>query len=179
MKCIYCNAELNENSSRCEYCGNEQEKNNEENNNIVNNNTIPVINNNQQAKYSIFQIIILTLLIVSIIMSIVACFLPYFNVYGFTQNYVSYEGEAADGVFVIFFGALSLLFIALNKRIPVLIFQILSATVFFYDYINQRTHEVYKYASRYYGVGFKMLFVFSILSVILALVRVIVKNKPM
>ncbi len=165
MKCLYCNAELNENSTKCEYCGNEQKQ--------------EVVNNNTKVVHNKIQIIIFLLLIVSIVMSMVACFFPYFDIYGYSQNYVSYDGQAADGVFIIIFGMLSLLFILLKKRIPVLIFQILSLSVFLYDYIYQQTHSVYKYASRYYGMGFKMLFVFTILSVILSLIRVIWKKKLM
>ena len=165
MKCIFCNAEINDNSTKCEYCGKELKEENNSNNQIT-----------MEKKKHIF---VFYLLIITIVLSMVACFLPYFEVYEFSQNYVSYDGQAADGVFILIFGAISLLLLIWKKRIPVFILQVLSASVFFYDYYYQQANSVYKYASRYYGLGFKMLFSLLIATVVLSLTRIIWKKKLM
>ena len=184
MKCIYCNADLAEGQNKCEYCGKVQGENAVETNNVEpvveQNNPVPEYNN--QPSYPEYDNkgqnkVIWILLLISIGICIGACFLPYFSVLGYNQNYV-YSGEKVlDGVFVVAFGAVAILLLLFKKRIPVLIFQILSCLVFFYDYFNAKQDDIYGLFGSLYGVGFYLLLIFIIISVGLALVRVIKKDK--
>ncbi len=175
--CIYCNAELDENQERCGYCGrvqdpnqfvgpiNEQYNPNQEFNNYNYQNEIK--------KNNIMKI----LLIISIVACMVSCFLPYFTILGYSQNYVYTDSKILDGVFVIAFGAAGILSVALNKRVLPLIFQSLSLIVFLYDYFNQKSSEYSQVLSHFYGIGFYFVFIFLIISVSLAIVRIIKKEK--
>ena len=120
---------------------------------------------------------ILIILAITIIVCIISCFLPFFSVLGFTQNYVMSGEKVLDGIFIIAFGIISLLLLVFKKRIPVLIFQILSNAVFFYDYFNIKSKDTYGIASHIFGIGFYLLFIFLIVSLVLSIVRIVAKNN--
>ena len=121
------------------------------------------------------------ILIISIIICMFSCFLPIYKIDSSTLNYVynSYTGRILDGIFILIFGSISLLFLLIGKKkrkVPVLIFQLLSFGIFAYDFFREEARELNKYLSEFYGIGYYLLLVFLIISVILALIRVIKKD---
>ena len=182
-KCIFCTAELEDNQHKCDYCGKDQDSNqlgqsvnqNLEMNSIINDNNEVMTNNiyYKGSSSSIMQI----LFIISVIICMISCFLPYFSIFGISQNYVYQDTKILDGVFILAFGVVAVLTALFKKKIPPLIFQLLSLGVFLYDYINQKTNEYSNIISRLYGIGFYLLFIFLIGSVILAIVRLAGKDK--
>lgn len=179
-KCVSCTAEIQDDEKFCSYCGKEQESQIVDNNQ----NQMPMVNNyNQYPNNEKKSKVLYILLIVTIVICMGACFLPFFSIGDYSINYIyneslsslSKSGGVADGVFVITFGIISILTIAIGKkRIPAIIFQSLSCAVFFYDYFNGQDSGL---LSQYYAIGFYLLFVFLIVSVVLAILRLILKNK--
>ena len=190
-KCIFCTAELEDNQTRCDYCGKEQDGNQSYNiaQEIKNNNEIYNYQDNldDNKKNKVIRI----LLIISIILCCGACFLPYISIEGLSMNYVFFEKKTMlsseidlkDGVFVIIFGIISILTLLIGKkRIPPLIFQLLSLGVFALDYFDMNGNVYYKlvkelYNGSIFGIGFYLVLIFLIISVALSLVRVIKKDK--
>lgn len=177
MKCNNCGMEVKENETFCGNCGNKIVPDNNENNiNTNTNNDTPVYNNtvvyNNVTIYNNKKsMIIWILLLISIIGCMGACFLPYASGFGQTINYV-YEGETIlDGIFVLVFGAIAILLLLFKKRIPVLVFQILSLVVFIVDLANAKP----EYIS--YGIGFYLVLILIIASIVLAAIRLFLKNK--
>ena len=181
MKCIYCNADLEEGKNKCEYCGKVQGETVEEVKNVE---SVVEQNNNSQSYPEQVNVeqhgknkVIWILLLLSIGICIGACFLPYFSILGYNQNYISSGEKLLDGIFIVAFGAVAILLLLLKKRMPILVLQLLSSSVFFYDYLNAKEKDTYGVLGSIYGAGFYILFIFLIISVGLALVRVIKKDK--
>lgn len=168
MKCIYCTADIPDGSTVCEYCGKNQTEEKVEH---------QIAHNNEEKQYTPIIVkqnpTILILLLISIIVCGIACFLPYFSLLGVTQNYVLSGDKICDGIFILGFGVLSIVLMFMKKRIPVVIFQALSCAVFFYDYYHQKQSIYSDLMSRMYGVGFYLLFIFLIISLILSIIRLI------
>ena len=138
-------------------------------------------NNNQSNSYDGGEKknnIIYILLLISIAICMIACFLPYVDILGIKQNYISgLDGDVLDGIFVLIFGGVAIVTLFFKKRLPALIMQLLSGAVFFYDYFKQLDSPSYKLVSHFYGYGFYILFIFLIVSIVLALIRVVNKKK--
>ena len=123
------------------------------------------------------NIVFFILLMVSLAVCLISCFLPYFEVLGETQNYVlGPNDKVLDGIFILIFGGLSILLMCFKKKIPVLIFNSLSLGVFLYDYIDQTNSGINSMGIKIYGIGFYLLFVFTIVSVVLSIVRLCSKR---
>lgn len=186
MKCIHCGADIEENKEVCEYCGKSQNSVSESN---------AVENIQEQQSYgkmptyngsvaygeinNVKNKAIFILLLISLAACIGACFLPYFNIEGYTFNYVYTDllgnVDIKDGIFIVVLSALSIIFLITKKRIPILIFQLLGLFVFVFDFIHD-SNEIGD-LSNYYSIGFYLVFVFLVISVVLSLIRVIMKKK--
>ena len=83
--------------------------------------------------------------------------------------------DIKDGIFIVIFSGLSILLLLFKKRIPILIFQSLGLLVFILDFIND-SNEIGN-LSDYYGIGFYLVCIFLIISIVLSLMRVIMKKK--
>ncbi len=134
--------------------------------------------------------VIKVLLIITIVLSMIACFLPFISFEDFSMNYVyskdssmSKNSGIKEGVFVLVFCAISVFILLRDKgRVSVFILQLLSLGVLIFDYINMKNDLVLELIKRFsglnvYGIGLYLLFVFLILSVILSIIRVIKKDK--
>lgn len=138
--------------------------------------------NNEAKKNPVIYIILL----VCLALCMGACFLPYASIEGFTFNYV-YSEEAAslsgnsglkDGLFILIFCGISIITLLIKKRrIPPLVCTILSYAVFMYDYINDNSSIQVIRVSDYYSVGFYLVLVFLTISLVLSIVRMVLKNK--
>ena len=165
MRCINCGNEVREDSSFCNNCGF----------NLSGTNTIEAKYENNDKKSSI----LFWLLLVVSLLTIVFCFLPYFSVLNIKSNYVFLdlgygELDIKDGIFVVSFSVISILLLIFKKKVPVLLFQIASLVIFIIDYVSDRdkTRELFKYE-----IGFYLVLVAIIVGIILALLRVVLKNK--
>ena len=180
-KCKFCTADMEDNEINCSYCGKNQDS--EVLPVIENNNNQEVVYNNQPEEKKNKTLFIL--LLVSICICMFACFLPFFKVENYSINYIynesltaySKSGGIADGIFIMIFGIISIITLIKKKRIPVVIFQILSASVFFYDYFHAKSNIFNNLLTRYYSIGFYLLFIFLIICVILSILRLVLKNK--
>ena len=164
MKCLNCGSEVNDGDKFCNSCGA-----------VVGSPVAAAQYNDVSKKSSALFWVLFTL----IILSAVFCFLPYLSVLGVKMNYVYFdsgfgEAEIKDGIFIVIFSALSMLFLLLKKRIPVLVFQVLSLAVFFFDYINDKDKIGYLMQ---YEVGFYLVLITLIASFVIALLRLILKKK--
>lgn len=123
------------------------------------------------------NIVFYILLMVSIAVCIISCFLPYFEILGETQNYVlGPNDKILDGIFVLVFGGVSILLMCFKKKIPVLVLTALSFGVFLFDYIDQVNNGINSMGIKVYGIGFYLLFVFTIVSVVLSIIRLCSKR---
>lgn len=187
MKCNYCTAQIEDGSTKCSYCGKEQPQQTVEeqtiNQNIDQNNYVPQYNYYPEKVETKKSKGIYKALFISIAICMIACFLPFWGTEGVYINYTYNSGKVADGILLIILGILSFIFLGFKKRIPILICQILSAAVFFYDYMHLKNSILIKYFGNYvdfdYGIGFYLIFIFSIVSVILSLIRMIKKDTIM
>lgn len=182
MKCIHCGADIEENKKICEYCGRSQESVSE---NIAVEQqpygNVPAYNG--PVAYSDVNTgknkIIFILLLITLAACIGACFLPYISIQGYSVNYVYTDllgkVDIKDGIFIVIFSGVSFLLLLFKKRIPILIFQSLGLLVFILDFIND-SNEIGN-LSDYYGVGFYLVCIFLIISIVLSLIRVIMKKK--
>ena len=120
----------------------------------------------------------------------VVCFLPYLSFDDYSMNYVYTKSSLStginlkDGIFVLIFGFISLLTLFIGKKkIPPLVFQSLSFGVFLYDYFDTKNNTIISTLNKYldskirFDIGFYLLFVFLIISVILSIIRVVKKDK--
>ncbi len=198
-RCSFCNAELEDNQTKCDYCGKEQIYNQmidlrqtvNDNNQIYNyqGNQESYQKQENQDNYKKDKKILI-LLIISIILCIGACFLPFISIGDFSMNYVFTEKvdglsnkiDIKDGILIIIFEVITLLTLLKGKkRAPALIFQLLSLGVFAFDYFDLKNKLFYKvlkvvYDGNIYGIGFYLVLVFLIISTILSLIRIIKKD---
>ena len=177
-KCKYCTADMNDNETKCSYCGKDENEKQE----------LKEINNNEQTIYipEKKNSVIYILLIITVILSIAACFLPYIKVGDFTINCVYNENIASlsdnngikDGIFVVILGVISLLTLLIGKkRIPTVVCQFLSIGVFFIDYIDAKNNPVTSVITDYYAIGFYLVIILLIFSLVLSITRLIGKDK--
>ena len=165
MKCFNCGSEVNNYDKFCNNCG------------ATVNGSSPV-----DASYNVSgkkSSALFWSLFVVIILTAVFCFLPYASVLGFDFNYVYADlglgnPEIKDGIFILVFSALSMLFLLLKKRIPVLVFEIASLAIFIIDFVSDsnKVGNVLKYEA-----GFYLVLIAIIVGIVLALLRVILKRK--
>ncbi len=165
MKCSNCGSEVVSGNRFCNNCGAP-----------VGGENVGYSNYNQQNKNSVLQI----LLIPTIILVIVSCFLPYLTYFGIEMNYVYLKNpitgdlDFKDGLFVIMLCVPSLICLLCKKKVPVLVLQSISLLLFVLDFANDGG----RYGSTLeYGIGFYLLLVFLIISVVLAIIRLVGKNK--
>lgn len=174
MKCIYCGTELEEGSNFCQHCGKQQKE-------VYGDYVQPGIqgSNNVDQIYQYHQevdtgtnSVIFYLLLLFVIGSIGFCFLPYIENGGYSINYVYSdlldEIQIKDGLLVVISSGIALLLLLFKRRIPVFIFQVLSMVVFAADYFNDKDT-----AGDYYAIGFYLVFVCLVVSIVLSLVRLI------
>lgn len=195
-KCKFCTADLQDDEVKCSYCGKSQDEeivvetspvksddNNQKNTSskrTIDFENVPVKKNN----------IIFIILIVSIVLSMGACFLPYIKIGDFTMNYVYNENIVSlskisgikDGIFILIFGIVSILTMVIGKhKIPPVVCQALSIGVFLIDYIDAKDNPamtiISEYYGEYYGIGFYLVIVFLLISLILSLIRLLGKDK--
>ena len=130
--------------------------------------------------------IISILLIVSIVICMVACFFPYFEIGGYSINYIyndkfarySESGGIADGIFIYIFGIISILTILIGKkRVPAVICQLLAAGIYIMDFANGQSSIMSSLITKSYSYGFYIIFIFIIISVILSIIRLVAKDK--
>ena len=121
-------------------------------------------------------------LIIIIIGCILSCFLPYISVGSSSINYVyneSFNGiRIKDGAFVVALCFFSLILLIMKKRIPVFIFQLLSLGIFVIDYFNDKDmiSLLGQIAPIKYGIGFYLVLIFAIASVVLSFIRLTEKE---
>ena len=195
-KCKFCTAEMQDDETKCNYCGKDEseeiveneekeakeldEKNQSKTNSEVYQKIIP------KKKKKIIYI----LLLITVALSIGACFLPYVKVDNYSINYVYNSNIASlsksdgikDGIFVVIFGIVTILTLLIGKkRIPAIVCQVLSIGVFFIDYIDankdMQVTLVKEYYGEFYGIGFYLVIIFLIISLILSIIRLIKKNE--
>ena len=199
-KCKFCTAEMQDNEIKCIYCGKNENEELEVNNNSVSNELEESVTpeNNQSISKEIHQEIIpkkkkkivYILLLITVALSIGACFLPYIKIDNYTMNYVYNDNIASlsksdgikEGILVVVFGIVSILTLIIGKkRIPAVVCQFLSIGIFFIDYIdaknNLQVDLIKEYYGEFYGIGFYLVIIFLIISLILSIIRLIKKNN--
>ena len=176
MKCIYCGAELDEGSNFCGKCGKQQK---EVYGDFVQGGAV-----GPRSPEEIYQYhemvstsrnkVVFYLLLVSVICSIGFCFLPFLNTGSdlVSMNFVYAEVlgtiEFKDGLLVVISCGISLFLLLFKLRIPVCSLQIMSLAIFAIDYFNDKD----KVGSNY-AIGFYLVFIALLVSVILSLTRAI------
>lgn len=112
---------------------------------------------------------------------IVGCFLPYVTILNVSTNYVFYDGNVKDGIFIIILGILALIFISKNKFLGTLISQFISVGIFFLDYIDYKSkiNNLGTYISSFskFGVGFYIVLIGLIFSLVISIMLVINRRK--
>lgn len=126
--------------------------------------------------------IVRVFLYIAMIVSIIACFLPLFSIsvlgYSYSINYVYNEGKIADGIFIIGIQLLAIILLSCKKRTAVCILEILTIPIIVYTIYNASLSiSPNGYVSLYslFGVGFYILSISLITSVILASIHAIKK----
>ena len=120
--------------------------------------------------------IIYLLLLVSIVIVGVSCFLPLVSILGYSMNFVYYNGKVLDGTIIVALEVVALICLLFKKRIPVFVFQVISVILAIYDFIN-----IFKISlvSSILGIGFYLLVISLIAAFVLSLIRIIKKDKYM
>lgn len=122
-----------------------------------------------------------TFLFITIILSIIACFLPIISItvlgYSISVNYVINAGKLADGVFVIGAQFLALILLACKTKIPVIIMQLIALSLWgiaavrllsgYSDLLSESSYFSYSIYN-FLGIGFYLLTISLILSLILS-----------
>lgn len=143
-------------------------------------------NYNNQVNNYIFQNqrtdIVRVFLYIAMIVSIIACFLPLFSIsvlgYSYSINYVYNEGKIADGIFIIGIQLLAIILLSCKKRTAVCILELLTISIIVYTVYDASINiSSNGYVSLYslFGVGFYILAISLITSVILASIHAIKK----
>ena len=171
--CTKCGNKLSPGNNFCTQCGTQIRNNG---NNNYQPQIIYVKDNNSSSSAKIF-------LYITIALSIIACFLPIVSVsilgYSISYNYVYNQGRTADGIIIVVFQLLSIILLACNTKIPVIIMQLLSCSIFGYFIFRLFTsfEETFVSSSSYFnanniynflGVGFYLLLISLFLSFILS-----------
>ena len=162
MRCSNCGMELNGSTKFCNNCGANLDGV------VANYNVVGKTNN-----------ILFYVLLVTVVLGAISCFLPYVSVLDLESNYVYFDPgfgsvDVKDGILVVIFSVLSVIFLLLKKRIPILVFQSLSLIVFILDYFNDTGNNGNLIE---YKVGFYLVLIALIASFVLSLLRVILKKK--
>ena len=117
-------------------------------------------------------------LFVTMIVSILACFLPILSVSVFgvslSVNYVYNSGNVADGIFVVGLQIIAIILLSLKKRKAVCVFEIISAIVFGITAYNlfDRTSKVSSGSIfDFLGIGFYLLLISLIVSIVLSFIN--------
>ena len=157
--CPNCGNELLANSNFCDRCGFSK--------NSINNKS------NSNKKNGVWLA-----LIASIIMAGIACFLPFFQVFFISINFVYNFGEFADGIIIVVLELIALICVLCKLRIIVFILQLLSTGVFFYTFVNlfKSIGSNMQFSIEILGVGFYLLIISLLLAFILSLIRVVNKK---
>ena len=164
MKCLNCGNNILENSKFCQYCGVPTHKETQS--------QLEVQHQIQEKKSTLY-----ILSIIFVIASCVAVFLPYASVLGVNINYINNNGKIADGIFILISGALSFIFLCFRKKVPILIFGILSILVFAYDWINMND-KLGNYSSIVnHGIGFYIILISLIGILIVSFMRISDKSS--
>jgi hypothetical protein len=126
--------------------------------------------------------IVRVFLYIAMIVSIIACFLPLFSIsvlgYSYSINYVYNEGKIADGIFIIGIQLLAIILLSFKKRTAVCILELLTIPIIVYTVYNASINiSSNGYVSLYslFGIGFYILAISLITSVILASIHAIKK----
>lgn len=102
---------------------------------------------------------------------------PYMSSFGVNINYIYNSGEIADGIFIIIFNFLSLIFLLFKKKIPTLIFDLLSGAVFVYDWMNVKEKLGVLSSFVSYEIGFYSILLSIIAIFVLTIARIVNKNS--
>ena len=161
MFCVNCGAKLKEDVKFCSNCGADLDKK-----------ATPAKYSESKGNNSVIFWILFALFI--LIMG--ACFLPYFSILGIKCNFVFFDPgfgdvQVKDGVFLLIFEFLAIILLLFKNRIPVFIFQVLSLGIMIIDLIADADKKVT------YEVGFYLLLVLLITTIVLSLIRLILKKK--
>ncbi len=118
------------------------------------------------------------LLYISMIASIVACFLPLISIslfgMSYSINYVYNEGKVADGIFIIGIQILSIILLSRQKRTVVCILELIATGLFgftVYNMFSKVSSSVNISIYSFLGVGFYILAISLVVSVILAFIH--------
>lgn len=173
MKCLSCGSEIIDDSKFCQSCGAPVQKVDEQ----VQSEVKPVEEQvHPEVKTQEKNSTLLLITFILILVSCIAVFLPYASALGIVNiNYFKNGDQYLDGIFILILGAISFIFLALKKKIPVLILEIGVAIVFVYDWINVQNNLGVYSSLISYEIGFYLLLI-SILGVIIVSVLRI-KNK--
>ena len=152
---------------------------------IVTKKETPKENNNQVNNYIVQNQgtdIVRVFLYIAMIASIIACFLPLFSIsvlgYSYSINYVYNDGKIADGIFIIGIQLLTIILLSCKKRTAVCILELLTIPIIVYTVYNASINiSSNGYVSLYslFGVGFYILAISLLTSVILASIHAIKK----
>lgn len=112
---------------------------------------------------------------------VIGCFLPYVTALGYSTNYVFYDGNVKDGIFIIGFAILALIFILKDKYLGALISQCASFGIFLLDFFDYKSKlnsfGTYVSSISKFGVGFYIVLVGVILSLVISIILFINKRK--
>ena len=147
-----------------------------ETNKKYNNNSIEQSNNNYVQSNN--NNVLLIFLYISMIISIVACFLPILSVSflgtSYSINYVYNNGEVADGIFIVGIQFLAIISLLIKKKTAVAALEIIAVFVFGYTVYNMFTKissslkiSIYSFL----GAGFYILAIALLSSAILATIH--------
>ncbi len=120
-----------------------------------------------------------------LILTVISLFLPFYTVdafgYGFTMNYVYNEvlgqSSLADGIFIIVFMVIAIIFIFLQKPIVVIVMGVLSLLLYAYTESNMSS-ELGVYSSMVTrGIGPVILIIGVLVLIGGAIMKIAMKNK--
>ncbi len=108
--------------------------------------------------------------IAAVAVMVIGCFLPYMtaSAFGYSEsvNYISNNGEMADGVFLIILGVVAIVLLLARKYLVSTILQIVSGVILAIDFFNDMdmTNSYVKF-----GYGFYITLVAVIASIVLGI----------
>ena len=138
--CPNCGNKLNEGSVFCPNCGNKLDS-------IIDNKT----SNLEEGKTNKVYMALL----ISIITSCIACFLPVLKVWFVSVNFVYNNGHVADGIFVVIIQIIALIALIYKKRVSVLLLELLASLIFVFDF--SKLIGGLKIVTNFFGIGFYLL----------------------
>lgn len=120
----------------------------------------------------------------SLVVIIIGCFFTYFTAMGISMNYVSYNGNLKDGVFVIGLSVAAAICLFKDKNIPALICQLLATVLFVYDFIdtNNKIKDINSTLALFgteakFGIGFYIVLIGLIVSLVTLILKIKNGNK--